>query len=64
MQLEPERLVKILEVLRELPVPNYRCAGSSPRPALLPHSAVLPPSLDRSLPAPGPVLCLPLTPNP
>lgn len=25
MQLEPERLVKILEVLQELPVPNYRC---------------------------------------
>lgn len=24
VQLEPERLVKILEVLRELPVPNYR----------------------------------------
>lgn len=29
MQLEPERLVKILEVLRELPVPNYRCAPCS-----------------------------------
>lgn len=27
VQLEPERLVKILEVLRELPVPNYRCVG-------------------------------------
>lgn len=30
MQLEPERLVKILEVLRELPVPNYRCVGLLP----------------------------------
>lgn len=38
MQLEPERLVKILEVLRELPVPNYRCVGPSP-----PAAQTLPP---------------------
>lgn len=49
VQLEPERLVKILEVLRELPAPNYRCEGSSPRPALLRHSPVLPRGLDLSL---------------
>lgn len=30
VQLEPERLVKILEVLRELPVPNYRCVLPPP----------------------------------
>lgn len=27
VQLEPQRLVKILEVLQELPAPNYRCVG-------------------------------------
>lgn len=42
MQLEPERLVKILEVLRELPVPNYRCAGFLPTPVLAPPTARLP----------------------
>lgn len=30
MQLEPERLIKILEVLQELPAPNYRCVGLHP----------------------------------
>lgn len=30
MQLEPERLIKILDVLQELPAPNYRCVGFCP----------------------------------
>lgn len=30
VQLEPERLVKILDVLQELPAPNYRCVGFHP----------------------------------
>lgn len=30
MQLEPERLIKILDVLQELPAPNYRCVGFRP----------------------------------
>lgn len=34
MQLEPERLVKILEVLRELPVANYRCVEPLPTQSL------------------------------
>lgn len=38
VQLEPERLVKILEVLRELPVPNYRCV----RPGALSPSSQAP----------------------
>lgn len=45
MQLEPERLVKILDVLQELPAPNYRCVGfhplysrdTPPRPSLRPQ---------------------------
>lgn len=51
MQLEPERLVKILEVLRELPAPNYRCvwiprsqSPNHPHTALV-SSASRPPSL-------------------
>lgn len=47
MQLEPERLVKILEVLRELPVPNYRCVG--PLPTQSPDS----PRSAQALCAPG-----------
>lgn len=44
MQLEPERLVKILEVLRELPVPNYRCVGRLPTSpqSWLPHTTQAP----------------------
>lgn len=41
VQLEPERLVKILDVLQELPVANYRCVG------LLPTKVRTPPTEPR-----------------
>lgn len=52
MQLEPERLVKILEVLRELPVPNYRCVRP-PTPSRRPHTAQVccPPGAGSQAPA-------------
>lgn len=52
VQLEPERLVKILEVLRELPVPNYRYAGPPTSPDL--PQPRLPLRQGPSLPAPRP----------
>lgn len=58
VQLEPERLVKILEVLRELPVPNYRYAGPphQPRP---PTAQAPPPPGAFSSSSQAPALLLP-----
>lgn len=53
VQLEPERLVKILEVLQELPAPNYRCVrfpACTPGGWALLSLPPLPPSSPVSLP--------------
>lgn len=59
MQLEPERLIKILEVLGELPLPNYRCVGPlRSQSADSPHATLGPPLVSSPLaPRPQPHPC-------
>lgn len=70
VQLEPERLIKILEVLGELPLPNYRCVGFLPPQRAAPRPTQ-PWGVDLSLPFrlpdlnPTPALGVPcVTPGP